>query len=263
MSKYFPETGYIPTEESKNTRNAFLDPKMDPNFYFNRTGYIEITLLADGAGYRNQFGVFLFDANNKIIPGSMYEVFPDVSMTNSPWKTKKEIKDCAEIGETVTVGPFPAGSRVGFYMHSNGAGRKFQDCKESPNHGAMMSCLANFDSWSTPDFFYCYSRFSCSGDPNVENYPGMNVYYSITQLNTDGLRHIAMIQDSSKNMFYLGWEDMYGGGDRDYNDLLIAITSTDMRVQTANVPQIGGCVMIMALFGHVGNVNVLVTLLVQ
>ena len=46
-----------------------------------------------------------------------YEVFGYIQSSNT-WSS------CLQLGQTVTLGPFPAGTNVGFYLHSNGMVRR-------------------------------------------------------------------------------------------------------------------------------------------
>lgn len=54
---------------------------------------------------------------------------------------------------------------------------------------------------------------------------GSTTYSTQTSLNPDGLDHVVAFAFTLKDSPYLllGFEDLYGGGDKDYNDLLFAI----------------------------------------
>jgi len=49
-------------------------------------------------------------------------------------------------------------------------------------------------------------------------------YYSQDHLNSDGLRHMAIIYDSERQQLILGFEDTYYLGDKDYNDVIFTST---------------------------------------
>jgi len=69
---------------------------------------IKITFVHEGAGYRNQMGYWTASADDDIL--SETTVFRDLSFY-SP--------GCHETGDQVTVGPFDAGTRVGFFICGN------------------------------------------------------------------------------------------------------------------------------------------------
>lgn len=52
--------------------------------------------------------------------------------------------------------------------------------------------------------------------------PDGNIYYTDHSLNKDACDHVNKVQ-TGKNKWELRWEDIYGLGDRDYNDLIVEI----------------------------------------
>lgn len=55
--------------------------------------------------------------------------------------------------------------------------------------------------------------------------PRGRVYYSETALNPDNFDHLAIGYDAQAQQAVFGFEDLYGGGDRDYNDVMFSISS--------------------------------------
>lgn len=57
------------------------------------------------------------------------------------------------------------------------------------------------------------------------NEPNKFTYYTHTNLNHDGLDHAAIFSTQSFNGgVIVAWEDIYGGGDSDYNDMVIGVS---------------------------------------
>ena len=52
---------------------------------------------------------------------------------------------------------------------------------------------------------------------------GTNTYFSDIALNPDGIEHFVVLATPDSPYFLVGVEDLYGGGDEDYNDLVVAI----------------------------------------
>ena len=50
-----------------------------------------------------------------------------------------------------------------------------------------------------------------------------STYYNQKQQNGDGLLHMVAFFPANSNFVILGFEDIYGGGDLDYNDLVLAL----------------------------------------
>ena len=64
--------------------------------------------------------------------------------------------------------------------------------------------------------FCIYSNENSSGTPG-------NVFYNGTSNNPDNFQHmIAFFPDNSQYLI-IGFEDMYGGGDQDCNDLMFVV----------------------------------------
>ena len=82
-----------------------LETSVRASVKFAQESYMNITFFHEGAGYRNQFGIYDVDSDEKTL------LFPDLSFY---WP------GCMETGDTMTVGPFPAGSHIGFYLTANG-----------------------------------------------------------------------------------------------------------------------------------------------
>jgi hypothetical protein len=50
-----------------------------------------------------------------------------------------------------------------------------------------------------------------------------HTFYSYTPFNIDNVKHTVLTYDYSQDKLAIGFEDLYGGGDKDYNDLIISV----------------------------------------
>lgn len=90
---------------------AFLTDDSGSNITLAEEAEVFITFIHEGAGYRNSFGFFTFDANNPpTSPEQVAEtiVFPNLSY---PHLTN---------GHRLSLGTFPAGTSIGFFIAANG-----------------------------------------------------------------------------------------------------------------------------------------------
>ncbi len=62
------------------------------------------------------------------------------------------------------------------------------------------------------------------------------VYFSMNAANPDRLDHVHTQADPRTGQVLLSWEDMRGGGDRDYNDVVIGVTPGTAAAVLANQP---------------------------
>ncbi len=60
---------------------------------------------------------------------------------------------------------------------------------------------------------------------NGASHPNNPVFYSDPSLNPDNLQHVVTMSEIGgyDGLLGMGWEDLWGGGDKDYNDLIVAI----------------------------------------
>ena len=78
-------------------------------------------------------------------------------------------------------------------------------------------------------------------------YGGTNLYSTDTSVNPDGIPHVVALAVEDSPFLVLGFEDLYGGGDQDYNDLVIAIDIGKENVKKLAVAPEPGTWLLMAL----------------
>ncbi len=99
--------------------------------------------------------------------------------------------------------------------------------------------LGRFDAGTTLDFFLIAN--GAAG--------GKNVFSTRTALNPDRINHVVAFTLPSSPYLIIGFEDLLGGGDRDFNDLLFAVD-----IGAANVQALAGSEpMTLAMFGALGS----------
>ncbi|WP_439630847.1 peptidylprolyl isomerase [Gemmata sp.] len=79
-------------------------------------------------------------------------------------------------------------------------------------------------------------------NPTNANTPGKPVaFFSITAANPDKAVHVSGAEDAGRSQVIVGWEDGTGGGDRDFNDLVVTIRKAGDTISgTLTVPTAAG-----------------------
>jgi len=165
----------------QRVNEAFLTDDAGSNIHLNEEAEVFVTFVHEGAGYKNSFGYFTFDRANPPTSAAQVQeviVFPNLSY---PHLTN---------GHRVSLGTFPAGTSIGFFIAANGF---WYD--------------SGVRNTKVP---YYYSLKDLNPDP------------------TDELRqHNVLLFDEEVDEIVLGFEDLpRSWGDNDFNDAVFAVGAT-------------------------------------
>jgi hypothetical protein len=151
---------------------------------------VTVYFISEGAGYKNTFGWY-----------NAAEDPTDYDNRNLIWANASGTGDGLagggdlDVGSSFTLGKLPAGTQLGFYLSANG--------------------------------YYTQQALDAATSETVqqvyEDRLTQRTYYTNDALNPDGISHVVAGLLPDRGLLAIGWEDLYGGGDRDYNDLIVAI----------------------------------------
>ncbi|MGI8499741.1 MAG: DUF4114 domain-containing protein [Hassallia sp.] len=146
---------------------------------------VQFSLSERKAAFINEIGVFVVSDDkgtvNGVAPGQ--EGYMQAAFTQSR-VIFSSLSEKASAGiNFVRQLTFKAGERLGFYLVAN---------------NTTSSVDTQMTSGKTPD----------------------NVFFSLSSCNTDKFDHVR-VKDKGKSTFDLAWEDLKGGGDKDFNDLVL------------------------------------------
>ena len=180
-------------EQKNNTKSAAFE--IDPNKIVLATKTdVRAYFVSEGAAYHNSIGVDAVKVGNdpktsydEVAAASSQLIFPDASSTEGGSASGKYGTRTASEpllpGDFVNVGTFAAGTKLDFFLLSNGA-----------------------------------------------NQPWANVISADESLNGDGFKqHVAafttklFVPKLNSPFVFLSFEDLWGGGDKDINDTIIAL----------------------------------------
>ncbi len=201
--------------------SAFL---LDPSKLLLRTeADVRVYFIGEGTGYRNTLGFntsYGSDSDVKSLTGFMENaVASDKASDNN--KDKEKVKDNYGAREPVPIPYevskdgyliFPdASSPISIYDPSSKAVRT----ETAPLLPGDFVDLGRFSSGTLLDFFLIANGAD----------DGTTTYSTQSSLNPDGIDHVVAFAYGLKDSPYLllGFEDLYGGGDKDFNDVLFAI----------------------------------------
>jgi VCBS repeat-containing protein len=192
---------------------------------------VTVTFQKEAAGNRNMVGTYRYDDNGNIIAGSVKFVWLDASANTEGKLGSSMVNDFLGYGQanTVSLGTMVAGTHIGFFTISNGAG-------DAANRTLLSSAAAGTASQAAA-MAAITSQLSIKVDANGNGHvfvgnSQMNgdVFFTHNKsLNTDfngssDIDHMASgVNSNLPNQLVVGVEDLNGGGDRDYNDVVFSV----------------------------------------
>jgi MYXO-CTERM domain-containing protein len=183
----------LDTEEGGRTFEAQETGFLEPETY-DPSCNLTFKVLARGGGFRSVFGWY----NVKIEDGKA--VRPDKHYVFLECTDSVGVERALDLAED----PRYEGGLIGFFMAS-------PENPQSSGNQLPGNC----------------PQFAADGtSPSGVGY----IYYSQRELNPDNTGPMSYIHlitwqsDTSKDSFYFGWEDLFSGGDNDFDDLLTKVT---------------------------------------
>ena len=192
---------------------------------------VTVTFQKEGAGYHNMVGVYQFDDNGNIVPGSVEFVWLDATASKENTMGASLSKDFLGYSQssTVSLGTMAEGTHLGFFTIANGAG-------DSANTTLIANAAAGAGSQAAA-MDAIASQLSIKIDTNGNGHVfvgnsqlnGETFFTHNKSLNTDfnggsDMSHaVAGVSSKLPGQLLIGFEDLKGGGDRDYNDLVISV----------------------------------------
>lgn len=187
------------------------------------------------AGYRNSLGSYKVDENGQFYDVTMH--FPNASLIGSG----------GDLSAGVSESPLSlqAGDQLGFFIVSNGygvnggySGIDFDSGTLSFRNGDGSNAGINSDS---PALWHIAENGTETEILVHKYHTAAGVGGEDYGLNADGLAHTVGLVNSEKGLVTLGFEDLYNGGDLDFDDSVFSIDigSSNARVLDPNVPAVG------------------------
>jgi|GEM_PF-954920 len=180
-----------------------------------------VTFMNEGAGYRNSLGVYEYDEDGNI--SNVQILFANASKQHSGGNLVA--------GESEVTFDVAAGSQVGFFVVSNGYGKGSENREALEAEGGYFELRHTDGSAGNinngPVELYHIAE---NGDEtHVNSQYGNDLYHSASSassghdLNPDNYEHVVGRALSVSGELLIGFEDLRGGGDNDYDDTVIRV----------------------------------------
>jgi serralysin len=172
-----------------------------------------ITFQGESAGYQNTFGIYKVDKDGNFT--SVQVVFPNASLKGSG-------------GELIAGRSFvnldlAAGEQIGFFIAPNGFAKTGAamnrtdgtwEFRDSAGQKASTRSGSDISLWFVPA--------DGSAAIQVQTEKG-KLFFSRDSLNHDNISHVRTVADEKTGIVKIGFEDLLGGGDKDFDDVQFSI----------------------------------------
>jgi|GEM_PF-667747 hypothetical protein len=179
--------------------------------FWNGVDPVEVYFINEGAGYRNQLLYTATDDAGNLVKSDM--IFEDVSSAESILSNSD---GPLVLGQGVSLGKFSGPTQLDFSIVSDG----FNLAK--PKANAKPKAIEKYEQE--------VARRTLGGDASK---------------NVDGLQHVVAFQHN--DWIILGFEDIIGGGDLDYNDVVFAVRGAQQGRPSEDVPEPSAILSLLVL----------------
>lgn len=179
---------------------------------------IRIDFISEGAGYQNTVGYYLFNEDGSIIEDSAGIVWLNASESDG------ELLDVAfgiNQEASYTIEDVPAGVGIGFFLVADAATNSANQSlyQEAANELGTSLYDINESVSITPEGQVLLNGQAISGNTYFSHDTSLNSDYE----SSDGIEHNWVNGQLGDGGLLIGFEDLYNGGDEDYDDIVLAV----------------------------------------
>ncbi len=178
---------------------------------------VTVTFQWEGAGYRNTFGWYKIDTNT----GQIYN-------TEIIWENASRTGSGGDLipGVTQEALDVQAGDKIGFFIISNGYSQNssfFNSTESEQGHYEFRN--ADGSAASVTDINPSLYHIAPDGTATLIQTHDYHTaaYDSTLPLNSDGILHTVGQLDADNGTLELGFEDLFNGGDLDFDDTVFSV----------------------------------------
>lgn len=242
---------------SGGTNSKSVNPSMingvDPsNLTLAQSADVKVSFVSEGAGYKSMVGTYTYDANGNIDPASVKFLWLDATQPSQNTAGGALSKDFLgnNQAQDISLGNLASGTKIGFFIVADGASQ--------PANTKALAAIAGVDSSAdnqASDLAAINKHLSFVKDANGNGQILLdgkalagNVYFTHdktlnTDANSNDVEHtLSGVTTKADGNLYIGFEDLAGGGDNDYDDVIIKVDIGDYNInklsQTTTQPSV-------------------------
>ena len=197
-----------------------------------------VTFVDEGAGFRNALGVYEIDPTGHF--NNVKILFPNASKTGSGGSLTP--------GESQVKFDVAEGAQLGFFVISNGYGKGYLNraALDDPNgYFELRNGENEVGQLDGGPVHLWHINRETGEEYQVKSQYGYEIFHSAATaadnyaINPDNYLHVVGRANAVSGDLLIGFEDLYGGGDNDYDDTVININLGQQNI-VSQLPQSSG-----------------------
>lgn len=181
-----------------------------------------VTFVDEGAGFRNALGVYEIAADGSI--GNVQILFPNASKVGSGGDLVPN--------QTQTSFDVTDGTQLGFFVVSNGYGKGYlnrEALSAETGHYELRTPDGQPGNISDQSVELWWVGENPNEEVHIRSQYGYGIFHSQASAednyapNPDQYSHVVSRASTVTGELLIGFEDLYGGGDNDYDDTIIRV----------------------------------------
>ena len=177
-----------------------------------------VTFGGETAGYKNMLGAYTYDAGGNITGVKM--LFANASLKGSGGDLIG--------GKSQAMIDVKAGEKIAFFVIPNGYEVSKNAAKIIENNPNATLIMKDKDGGpvnvlTDKDISFWVKNPANGQEFQLKSEYGTSAFHSLSNLNSDGLNHARASVDKNAGTVKIGFEDLKGGGDNDFDDSIFTV----------------------------------------
>jgi serralysin len=179
----------------------------------------KVTFVTESAGYKNTLGLYVINADNSL--GGVQILFANASLKNSGGDLVSQVS-------SVTAN-LKEGQRIGFFIAPDAFSKSAAALTDPAQQFEFRNSAGELARTGDGGDIALYSVSKSGVATAIATANSNTLFFTDKSMNADGLEHTRVKVDATTGIVQIGFEDLLGGGDRDFDDVVFTVN-----VGTAN-----------------------------
>jgi serralysin len=173
----------------------------------------KVTFITESAGYRNTLGMYVVEADGTL--SNVQLLFANASLKGSGGDLLSGVSNVAAT--------LKAGQTIGFFVAPDAFSKSQTALTAKDGRYELRDSSGKVAKISDGGDIALYHVDNSGIATVVNTASGTSLFFTNQSLNGDGLGHTRLTTDPATGLVRIGFEDLWGGGDRDFDDVVFTI----------------------------------------